>query len=333
MRERFGIRVFMVQLVVLLGVTILVLAAEMGGVAAALGMVFAVHLPIWAVPVGVLCWFLLWRAPFGVIETGGSLLGLVTIAFAVAAVHVRPDYGGIARGVMPSFPNSDAAHYWFIAVSVLGASVSPYLYYFYSSGAIEEKWDASYLATNRVVAALGMGFGGFLSMAIVIVAAHVYQPGSAISSYQQLPRLLVSPFGRVGFWLFIASLVVACLGATVEIALSLAYAVAQGLGWNWGEDLSPREDARFALTYTLIVAAGTVFVVLDTDPLKLTAISMALTAASLPLGTFPFLLLMNDREYLGEHTNGHIGNAAVLAISVLAGVLGVVSIPLQLIGG
>jgi hypothetical protein len=42
---------------------------------------------------------------------------------------------------------------------------------------------------------------------------------------------------------------------------------------------------------------------------------------------------MNDPEYLGEHTNGALGNAAVMVISVLAAVLGLVSIPLQLIGG
>jgi len=47
----------------------------------------------------------------------------------------------------------------------------------------------------------------------------------------------------------------------------------------------------------------------------------------------PFLVLMNDRHYLGEHVNGHFGNAIVLVISVMAMVLAVVSIPLELIGG
>jgi hypothetical protein len=41
---------------------------------------------------------------------------------------------------------------------------------------------------------------------------------------------------------------------------------------------------------------------------------------------------MNDRTYLGEHTNGHLSNAVVLFISALAAVLAVVSIPLELIG-
>jgi Mn2+/Fe2+ NRAMP family transporter len=334
MRERFGANFFAVPLIVMLGVSLLVLAAEIGGVAAAIEMATGISFPIWALPVGLLAWALLWRTTFSTIENGVSLLGLVTLAFAVGVVKLHPDYGAVARGFVPTFPSTEKSKYWFIAVSVLGASISPYLYYFYSSGAIEEKWDDSYVGTNRVIAAIGMGFGGVLSIAVLILAALLFHPrGIRVDHYQQLPELLSGVFGRTGFWLVIASLVIACLGATLEIALSLAYLVAQGFGWNWGEDLAPRDDARFALTYTLLVVAGSLFVLAGIDPLRLTQISMALTATSLPIATFPFLILMNDKAYLGDHTNGHIGNAVVMFISVLSAVLGVVSIPLELIGG
>ena len=297
-------------------------------------MATGIALPFWAIPVALLAWGLLWTTTFSFIENGVSLLGLVTVAFAVGVVKLHPDYGALAHGLVPTMPRQDSAHYWFIAVSVLGASISPYLYYFYSSGAIEEKWDVTYIATNRAIAAIGMGFGGFLSLAVLVLAALLFHPrGIDVQHYQQLPELLSGVFGRTGFWLVIASLAIACIGATLEIALSLAYLVAQGFGWNWGEDLKPRDDARFALTYTVLIFASALFALFGADPLKLTEISMSLTAASLPLATFPFLILMNDRDYLGEHTNGHVGNAVVLFISALSAVLGVVSIPLELIGG
>jgi Mn2+/Fe2+ NRAMP family transporter len=333
MRERFGARFFAVVLVVMLGVSLLVLAAEVGGVGAALEMATGIALPVWAIPAALLAWGILWRGNFGIVENGVSLLGLVTLAFAVGAVKLHPDYASLAHGLVPTLPRQDASHYWFVAVSVLGASISPYLYYFYSSGAIEEKWDQSYVPTNRAIAAIGMGFGGTLSMAVLILAAIVFHPrGISVDHYQQLPELLTGVFGRKGFWFVIASLGVACLGATLEIALSLAYLVAQGFGWNWGEDQPPRDDARFALTYTLLILAASLFILIGIDPLKLTEISMALTAASLPVGTFPFLILMNDREYLGEHTNGPLSNGVVLFISALSAVLAVVSIPLEIVG-
>jgi Mn2+/Fe2+ NRAMP family transporter len=249
-------------------------------------------------------------------------------------VRLHPDYGAVLHGVVPTLPRRDASHYWFVAVSVLGASISPYLYYFYSSGAIEEKWDETYLAANRMIAAIGMSFGGFLSVAVLVLAAILFHPHNIdVDKYQQLPDLLTPIFGRSGFWLVIASLGIACLGATLEISLALAYLIAQGFGWNWGEDLEPRDDARFSLTYTLIVVAAMLFVLIGLDPLKLTQISMALTAASLPVGVFPFLILMNDKRYLQTHTNGYLGNAVVLVISLISAVLAIVSIPLEILGG
>jgi Mn2+/Fe2+ NRAMP family transporter len=334
MRERFGATFFAVPFIVMLAVTFLVLTAEIGGVAVALQMATGVRFPWWGVPTMLIVWLLLWRGSFGVIEKGVSILGLVTIAFAVGAMKLHPDYSEIARNIVPSLPTSEPAKYWFIAVSILGASISPYLYYFYCSGAIEEKWDESYLATNRAIAALGMAFGGFLSIAIVVLAAMLFKgPGIQADHYDQLPLLLVEPLGKPGFWLFVASLGIACLGATLEITLSLAYFIAQGLGWNWGKDVEPTDDARFSLGYTLIILLATPFVLLGVDPLKITMLAMALTATSLPLGTFPFLILMNDTQYLHEHTNKPLGNILVMLISVMALVLGVVSIPLQLMGG
>ena len=124
-----------------------------------------------------------------------------------------------------------------------------------------------------------------------------------------------------------------CLGATTEIALALAYQIAQGFGWNWGEDLEPSGDARFSLTYTLVLIVAALLVVIGIDPLKLTTLSMALTAASLPVAIIPFLVLMNDNKYLGEHTNGWLGNLSILVVSVLASIVAIVSIPLEIVGG
>ena len=333
MRERFGVRVFALVAVVMLFVSLLVMAAELGGTAAAIELATGVGIRWWVIPAALLSWGLLWRATFGVIENGVSMLGLVTLVFAVAAVKGDANYGALAPGSLPSLPSHDGAHYWFIAVSVLGASISPYLYYFYSSGAIEDKWDKTYLGLNRVIAGMGMAFGGFLSVAVLACAAIAFHPGHPdIGSYRELTRLVTPILGRPGFWAFVGALGIACLGATLEIALSLAYLVAQGLGWRWGEDLAPRDDARFSMTYTVLIGLASMIVLVGGDPLQLTQISMALTATSLPIGVLPFLILMNDRHYLGQHTNGHFGNAVVMLVSVLAMVLGVVSIPLQVFG-
>jgi Mn2+/Fe2+ NRAMP family transporter len=333
MRERFGIRFFLAPLVAVGLVSFLVLAAEIGGVALALQFASGVSYRVWALPAAAAVWLLLWKGTFGVVEKGASLLGLVTIAFVVGAVRLHAPLADVVAGLLPTAPEHDPARYWFTAVSIIGASVSPYLFYFYSAGAVEDEWDEGYLGVNRATAALGMTFGGGIAVAVLACAAMVlHVRGIQVDRYEQIPLLLSTPLGRAGFWLFVASLGVACFGAGLEIALQLAYLVAQGFGWRWGENLRPREAARFTLVYTLALPLAALVSVAGMDPLKLTVISMALTALSLPVTVVPLLVLMNDPLYLGEHTNGWISNAAVLAVSVIACIVALVAIPLQLMG-
>ncbi|MBV9211423.1 MAG: divalent metal cation transporter, partial [Acidobacteria bacterium] len=241
----------------------------------------------------------------------------------------------VGKGFAPTLPAHDKANYWFIAVSILGASITPYLYFFYSSGAVEDKWDETYVPVNRVIAGSGMSFGGTIAVAVLIVAAVVFprMGVTEVDSIDKLSQMLTPVFGRWGVVLFASSLGIACLGAALELSLEQAYLVAQGFGWNWGEDLKPKEDAGFALAYTLSAFLSSLLVVFGVDPLKLTVFSMALTAATLPLTVVPFLFLMNDEKYVGQYRNGFLSNAVVLFIIGLACVLALVSIPLQIFGG
>jgi Mn2+/Fe2+ NRAMP family transporter len=311
-----------------------VLVAEIGGVCIGLEFLTGIHFQWWAVPVGLLTWLIIWKGTFGFIEQGVSLLGLITLCFVVAAWKLHPDWHEAAKGLVPTLPSHEATRYWFVAVSILGASISPYLMFFYSSGAIEDKWDKSYLPINRIIATVGMSFGSFISMAVLIVAAMTLKPrGVRVEHYSELAPMLDDVFGHWGRMLISCSLMISCLGAALEIALELAYMVAQTLGWNWGENHRPRNEARFSLVYVFAIVLATAMVAIGLDPLKLTMFSMVLTAATLPVAVMPFLFLMNDQHYVGAHRNSWLSNVLILLITGLSFVLAIVSLPLEIIGG
>jgi Mn2+/Fe2+ NRAMP family transporter len=333
-RKRFGITIQCWPLLTQILIDLLVLACEVGGAAFALELATGLPMRVWALPVAFALWLLLWLGTFGVIENGVALLGLVTLAFPVAAVLLHPDWAHAAAGLIPQRPHGSAAQYGYLAVSIIGATISPYLVTFYSSGAIEEEWKEQDLNANRIVAGLGMTFGGLISMAVVVVAAMVLAPaGIRPESFRDAARVLVGPLGQAGFWLFCASLFIGCAGAALELALDLSYVVAQSLGWTWGKNLRPANAARFSVIYTMALVIAMLPALAGVDPLKLTMISMALTVVALPIMLAPLLVVMNDRDYLGDHTNGWISNGAVVLIVALSFVLAVLAIPLQILGG
>ena len=333
-RKRFGIRVHLWPLTTQVVIDLLVLASEIGGASLALELATGITIRVWVIPVALLVWALLWFATFGSIEHGVAVLGLVTLSFTVAAWWLRPNLAELARGLVPHRPAQDAARYGYLAVGILGATVSPYLFSFYSSGAVEEKWRVKELMPNRIVAAAGMMFGGLVAMSVMVVAAIVLAPrGINGDFYQQAATMLSLPFGRWGFRVFCASLFIGCVGAALELALDVSYIVGQSFGWAWSEDQPPAEEARFALGYSIAVALGTIPSLLGIDPLAFTMFSMAMTVVALPILIAPLLVVMNDEHHLRAYTNGWITNAAVIAIVALAFALAVVAIPLQILGG
>ena len=334
LRERFGIGFFLLPLVATLVVSFLVLSSEIGGVAIALQMATGVRFAYWALPIAFVGWLVLWRGTFGTVEKGAATLGLVSIVFAIGAAALHPRWTSVGAGLIPTAPSHDRARYWYLALSVLGASISPYLYFFYSSGAVEDKWTPEHLVVNRATASLGNVFGGGLSLMVLVVAALVFLPrGIRIDKYEQLGMILTPVLHHPGFVFFLATLGITCFGTTLEITLSIAYVLAQGLGWRWSENLRPARDSRFTATYTIMIFAAAIPILVGTDVLALTNFSMVLTAASLPISVLPLFVLMNDRDVMEKHVNGIAGNIALGALAVISIVLFLFAVPLQIMGG
>jgi Mn2+/Fe2+ NRAMP family transporter len=334
MHERFGVALSIPILTIGLVLDVLILGSEIGGASVALQLGSGMSFQWWAIPVGFLAWLLIWTRSFGFIEKAVSFAGLITLAFVIAAVHVHPPVSGIVSGLLPGRPEHNGMTYWYTAVAIIGAIMSPYMFFFYSSGAIEDGLHEEALGLNRIVSTTGMAFGAMIAAGVLITSAMTLAPaGVQVKTYRDAAGMLRAVFGSAGLPLFAACLGVASFGAAVEVSMGAGYAVAQVFGWNWSANLRPREDARFCTTYSVAIVLGTALVAAGLNPLKLTMFTMAASCLTLPAMTFPFLALMNDEHYVNGHTNGRLANVTVVVVVALAFVLALVSIPLQVLGG
>jgi Mn2+/Fe2+ NRAMP family transporter len=333
-RERFGIQFQAVPLAGELMIDLLLLAAELGGAAIAVKLLTGIGFEWWILPLGVAVWVILWRFGFSVVEYGLGLLGLITLSFVLAAWRLHPAVRDLSTSLVPSMPRHHDVRYGFLAVSILGATVSPYLLNFYASGSVEEKLRESELWVNRTTAYLGMCFGGIVSMGVLVTSALTLGPRHIIvDAYDQAALMFVPVYGRWGITLFALSLGIGCFGAAVEITLNGGYTCAQVFGWPWGANRPRRDAARFTTAFTLVLAAAVIIALIGFDPLRLTMISLALTVIIMPLVVLPFLVLMNDEKFVKRHTSGVIGNVCLAALTILAAVFALVVVPLEVWGG
>ncbi len=332
-RERLGPRAAGLNLVASLAVTVLTLIAEVGGIALALQLASSVDHRLW-VPVAALAvWLVLWRVKFKVMENVTGLLGLTLIGFAVAVFLLGPDWGELAAGLAPSVPaNESTTTYWYYAVALFGAAMTPYEVFFFSSGGVEEKWTVRDLATSRLNVLIGFPLGGFLSVAIAACAAIVLLPrGIAVDSMAQL----VLPVAQAGGMLLVAVVIVgiaaATFGAALETALSTGYTLAQYLGWSWGKFRRPAHAARFHLSMIVALVVAVAVLATNVDPVAVTEYSVVFSAVALPLTYLPILVVANDPEYMGEHTNGRALNAVGSVYLVVLTVVALAAVPLMIV--
>jgi Mn2+/Fe2+ NRAMP family transporter len=333
-RERFGIHFHVVLLTAEFLLDLLLLTAELGGAAIAIKLLTGIGFQWWIVPTALLVWMILWFSGFAVVEYGIGLLGLVTLSFVLAAIRLGPDPTDVARSFIPSLPNHDGVRYGFLAISIVGATVSPYLLNFYSSGTIEEEMKQEELWVNTVTTYGGNMFGAVVSMAIIVTSAMVLEPlHITVDSYEQAALMFVPAFSSWAIALFALSLGIGCIGAALELALNMGYVLSQAFGWSWSANKPRADNARFSCAFTVILVVAAAISLSGFDPLRLTMLSVALTVIVMPLMVLPFLVVMNDTKFVKDKTNTPVGNALLALLTVAGAVFAVVIIPLEILGG
>ncbi|MFC4615076.1 Nramp family divalent metal transporter [Cellulomonas algicola] len=335
-RERLGPRTAGANLVASFLINLLTLTAEVGGIALALQLASSVEPRLW-IPVAALAvWLVIWRTKFSVLENVTGLLGLTLVVFAVALFLLGPDWSELAdQALSPTVPGDEGpALYWYYAIALFGAAMTPYEVFFFSSGAREERWTVKDVAQSRVNVFVGFPFGGVLSIAIAACAAVVFLPHSVeVSSLSQIVLPVALAGGKLALAVVLVGIVAATFGAALETGLSSGYTLAQFFGWSWGKYRRPSHAARFHLTMIIALLVAVLVLMTSVDPIRVTEFSVVFSAVALPLTYLPILLVANDPEYMGKHVNGRATNALALVYLVIILVASLAAIPLLIATG
>ncbi len=330
-RERTGFGAGLATLVASEVVNLLTCAAEIGGVAIILqllsGLPYRLLIPLAVVGLAASSWVL----PFRWIERIFGYLGLCLLVFAVAALKLHPEWSQVAHGFVPgSHSGGSLMVYLYFVVGLLGAAMTPYEVYFYSSGVVEDRWGLRDLGLNKVTAIIGYALGGFLSFALMIVAGALFLPRGISPQFLGTPALAAEhAFGQVGLLLALVGILFAVGGAAIETSFAGAYNLAQFFGWRWGKKERPADAPRFTLSWLMIFGLALLVVMTGYDPVRLTEYSVIFSVVALPLTYLPILLVANDHAYMGAEVNGKLANFLGVLYFILILVVAVAAIPLM----
>ena len=328
-RMRLGFGPGLVALVASTVVNLLTVAAELGGLAIILQLLFDAEFSLFVVLAAIGLVIVVALLPFGGIERIFGYCGLMMIVFVATAVHQSPDWGEVAHGFIPSLSSSKL--YLYFVVGVFAAALMPYEVHFYSSGAVEEGWDKSSLRENRLNAAIGYALGGVLACALVVVSGYLFHPlGVEPGDLGTVALPAQGAYGETGLLLALGGMMFCVGGAAIDSSFSASYNLAQFLGWEWGRYRGPKIAPRFTVSWLIFLFLAMLIVLSGINPVEITEYSVVFAVVALPMTYLPILMIAGDRSFMGEHANGRISTTLGWVYFALIVVLAVAAVPLLL---
>jgi NRAMP (natural resistance-associated macrophage protein)-like metal ion transporter len=321
-RERFGIRLTMVVMVLLVFTNLANTMGEFAGVAGAssiLGLNRLIAIPA----VAFLVWFLVVKGSYRAVEKVLLVLCILFLTYVISAFMAHPNWGVVAKStVVPTFQMNPEFISLFIAT--IGTTIAPWMQFYQQSSVAEKAIDIRNYKYEVLDTYIGSFLTNFVSFFIVVACAGtLFVAGVRINTAAEAAGALAPLAGRYASVLFAVGLLNASIMAAGVLPLSTAYSVAEAFGWESGVGKSFREAPLFYGLYTALIAlgAGTIMFVPESKLIGVMLFSQAANGVLLPLILILMLKLINDKSLMGEYVNSRGKNIAVWAQAVVMIVL------------
>jgi NRAMP (natural resistance-associated macrophage protein)-like metal ion transporter len=329
-RERFGLRITFWVLIALLFTNLANTMGEFAGVASA-GEIFGLSRYI-AVPLAAaLVWLMVVRGSYRSVEKVFLVACLVYIAYPISGFLAKSDWPQVwQETTRPQLSLSSA--YVMMLVGIVGTTIAPWMQFYQQAAVVDKGLTSKDLRVGRIDVLVGC-IGALVVVFFIIVtcAATIHAQGQRVETVRDAAEALRPLAGPYCAGLFAFGLLNASLFAASILPLATAYQLAEGIGWERGLDRSFREAPEFYSVYTALIVLGGGLVLLPHAPLlKIMYLSQVLNGILLPVVLVFMLLLINDKQLLGKHTNSRLYNvltwATVILVSSLAVYLGVATL-------
>lgn len=202
--------------------------AEIIGMAIGLNLLFGLPL-IWGISITVfdtiLLLFLLKKGMRTMEIFIVSMVFIIGISFFVEMLIVKPIYGDVLSGLIPSDLNGSALY---IAIGIIGATVMPHNLYLHSSLVQTRKFDRSFkgmkeaIKFNFIDTAIALNLAFFVNAAILILAAAAFYVNGfyEVAEIQDAFKLLENIFGKAAPTLFAIALIASGQSSTITGTLA-----------------------------------------------------------------------------------------------------------------
>jgi manganese transport protein len=240
-----------------------------------------------------------------------ALVMLMSVAFLLTFLLIRPDLGALLRGFVPSIPDGGLL----TAIALIGTTIVPYNLFLHAAS-VRERWDAEQLPEAQLDTTISIGIGGLVSMTILATAAaSLFGSGKTIENAVDMAGQLTPLFGSMATFTLGAGLFAAGLTSAITAPLATGYIM---------QEIFKSSGSRrpFQIGALIVIISGTVAALAGYRPVELIFVAQIANGLLLPIVALFLLKLANDKQLLGEYANGFKANLLGVAILLITTGLG-----------
>jgi len=304
----------------------LTLVTEFIGMTAAL-QIFGVPPWLTVVAVCTLLGIIVLNGRYWTWEKIALLFCAANLIYIPGAFMVKPDVSQIlGQGLIPNFAGGFDGQLFFFLMANIGTTIAPWMLFFQQSAVVDKGMLEKDIPWGRFDTLLGSVLTVVVAIFIVIVTGTVL-PGIDIDSAAQAAEELKKSKHYVGAFLAIGLFDAGLLGA-ICISLASSWAFGEIFGWAHSLNQKIREAPWFYASYFFTLVTAGLVVLIPGAPLVLITLFVQVIAVTLLPAALVFLiLLLNDRQAMGEYCNtllqNAVGGAIVMGIVVLSTLYGI----------
>jgi NRAMP (natural resistance-associated macrophage protein)-like metal ion transporter len=326
-REEFGFRITFFMMIAILIINFGNVVGEFAGIAGSLEL-FGVK-RIYSVPIcAVIVWLIVVKGQYKSVEKVFLVASFFYITYVFAGVFAKPAWTDalIATIKPPGKQVFLQPGYLYMAIGVVGTTIAPWMQFYLQSSIVEKGVTRRQYKASQIDVISGCIFTDVVAWFIIVAcAATLYVHGFRdIKEAADAAQALRPLAGDYAYILFALGLFNASLFAASILPLSTAYTVCEGLGFESGIGMKFSEAPVFYWLYTILIVAGAGVILTPNLPLvQISILSQVVNGIAIPFVLIFMLILVNNKELMGEYTNSRLYNAIAWATTVIMIVLSI----------
>lgn len=315
-RERFGVKLTLLALFLLLIANIFVTISNFSGVAAGFEL-FGIPRYI-VIPLSA--FFIIRISTIGKynkIEKIFLFSAFFYISYVISGFLARPEWKEVWKGFIPSFKTS--TEYIVLMIAMIGTTITPWMQFYLQGSIVDKRVKISHLKYSATEVYIGSFFTDFIAFFIIVAtSATLFKNGISINSAEEAALALAPLAGKYCSLLFAIGLINASILASAIVPLSTAYAICEAFGWESGLDRKFKEAPLFFSIFIGVIIIGAGIVIIPSlNLIKVMVISQTTNGILLPLILIFMLILVNDKKIMGEYKNNLIQNIISYSTAIM----------------